>query len=806
MKTKVKTLKTNHDPLIATSVLLLGAVIQLASSPAHAIEGPGIQCFANNMCRLSVKTPSASTPTAPLKFVAKSSDITVNESGDYSVNGDLALESPFGNIPLTGATNVVFKKGFVTNNAPSTETEGIVGVTGRAKTPFPAKDFAAGAVAVQTGDSSFGIDLGKNLEYLGAHLNPETQYLFFNFSQGLSGSIGPAQITAPGGHSVTAVLDPSDPYMYFGASGFSGLGNFGVSFCNVKPEGCQPSGEENGVGLSISGNIPFEPINQTFFDTFNGHLVLDGSIPLGSLPLSVSGTAVLNLDADGDKVFPFSAKYYNAKYRFEQDKKHLVNLTSDIQVGATGTLNLEVPLLKNIFSASVEIGQGTAILKDSTMEQSLKFSGVSKPGVSSFFPKSIVDKLPVVQDGEVQVNGQLIMNTADLKTQEGKNAAIQSLKESMLSITGKFNVDASKFAQYTGFNMGTIGAANSTISISKQGLNLKGNSGWNIPIPYVNFKNNAAIDFTIPGENGTLSDSSFKLSGDLSVANIPLAGGLVDINRNGAFISGSLNSPITKFELHGGVTSNNVNMTGTAAINIPTSTFSKLLAPQIQSANAEFNKWQAEVNRLDVDIYKRRQVVNNQRAPLMQQLDAAKAAVSSAQYAADNSLYSLTWNEINRLYTALAATSDPFTRWWIGLQIDGLKLTLPASKLIHEGLKKILIAAQGVLQGAQYTIDKLGAVDLDPEIVRLKGIKYTATIALNAASQVLNNIPLPGDFGGAAGVTINSSGLSGYISGTYATGGQMQIVQGTIGYVDNQVKFCFPYFPLPNGGSSKVCL
>jgi hypothetical protein len=172
------------------------------------------------------------------------------------------------------------------------------------------------ALNVSLPGASLGIKLGSQLGSLGAPLNPALPYLYATASTGASASYGGVQVGLDG-NSMTAVFDPADPFIYLQADNFA-------------------------FGGSLNGQIPFQAWAQSGAVPLNslyGHLYGKGSFSLGELPLSVTGEAVINLDANPlDGPVPV-----NGRTVWDVINSLPVPATStlkDVQVGINGEVDL----------------------------------------------------------------------------------------------------------------------------------------------------------------------------------------------------------------------------------------------------------------------------------------------------------------------------------------------------------------------------------------------------------------------------------------------------------------------------------
>ncbi|HSN73991.1 MAG TPA: hypothetical protein VL334_02730, partial [Anaerolineae bacterium] len=182
---------------------------------------------------------------------------------------------------------------------------------GVVETPFPTLGVLSDMRMVQPALAEIGLDTGENLSRLGAPLNPDRQYLFFNISSGMdvAGKVAATgdtlSLSAPAGQALTLVIDTEEPLVYL-------AGNV-----NVNTSGelllAGPLQELAQQSELLPDGLPLRQRTQVTVSGLAGknadeYLNLDGSWSVGAgalgrwlgveaMPLAVEG--LLTLSADG---------------------------------------------------------------------------------------------------------------------------------------------------------------------------------------------------------------------------------------------------------------------------------------------------------------------------------------------------------------------------------------------------------------------------------------------------------------------------------------------------------------------------
>ncbi len=443
----------------------------------------------------------------PLVFWVRDELVTAIEDG-FVVEGSLDLELPGGETLTFAQASLVFERA----------ADGSIDrVHGTARLPFPASGLLEGIEVEDLAQVQVGYDYGRNLEDLEAPVQEDRRYLFFSFSVGLEASAGPITLSAPGGQSMTMVLDPADPMIYFRGNlgGVSGIGPI----------------EDVGIGLSWEGRIPFEP-HVTFGMSdedaagFDGNLYLAGSVAIPRLPLSVDGEIVVDFDPLG-----------NGRSLADMSAEDL-----GFQYGANGTLNIAADF--SIASFEMELARTSTIYHASREGAYAVFAGQLDPD-TDWMP----EELPIVSNGALQVGGKISTDVA----------------ESYIRMHGEYSFDMSKFGLATGLDLSELLMADAEIEISEDGFHLSGVTRSQLT-PVLGLNGEANVEAHIR----SLEDFTITLDGHLVIDGIDLsADAHAEISPEGLFVNGVFVTPVARIDLSGHIDASGVALDGTAEVEIP---------------------------------------------------------------------------------------------------------------------------------------------------------------------------------------------------------------------------------------------
>ncbi len=444
-------------------------------------------------------------------------------------SGSLLLLTPLGDMVLQEA-ELVFEYG-------SSPLAGIERLRGTAQVPFPDMGILADAEIGTPVIADVGLDYGSNLADLEAPLVDDRQYLFFKFSAGFEASVGPIGFKAPGGQSVTFVLDPQDPFFFLTGS-LPGLSEIaGV--------------EDLGIAMSLQGLIPFTP--QTTWGigddigNFDANLYLQGVIPFARLPLNLDGSLVVDVDANDDGNTLFNS------------------LAPDVEYGGNGELNVGIDFLK-FFSFGFNLGSASLGIKITSGEQNAYFSGMLEPD-TSFLPQEVV---PIRPSTTVNMAGLISDNIA----------------KSFLRAEGEFRLDASSLGHLVGVNLNDLNTTNAKFSADRNGIRLTGITRTSI-YPGVGFDSDVQVDANF---TGSPTDWGIGIRGQMDIAGTPISEGHLQVSTAGLSISGDFVTPLSRIGMSGQIDASGIEMRGNTGITIPISVVETVVEWVVNGAICGYDK------------------------------------------------------------------------------------------------------------------------------------------------------------------------------------------------------------------------
>jgi hypothetical protein len=189
--------------------------------------------------------------------------------------------------------------------------------------------------------TGFGMATGSTLmgqsSFAGVPLRPDGTYFYYQSGTAGSISFGNASVSAGGANAVTVIIDPSDPFIY--ASGGGGT----IAF-----------------GASAKGLIPFTPASSAYKGpTFSGQFygAVNG-LPLGDLPATVSGNAVINIDPNQNGSGTLSTLGTTASGLFGRDFLKGKISSGGVDIGVNGSVAASTDFAK-IANFSVTVANAT---------------------------------------------------------------------------------------------------------------------------------------------------------------------------------------------------------------------------------------------------------------------------------------------------------------------------------------------------------------------------------------------------------------------------------------------------------------
>ncbi|MCK6570560.1 hypothetical protein L6V77_05530 [Myxococcota bacterium] len=444
----------------------------------------------------------------PLVFWIRDELVTALEDG-FVVQGSLDLELPGGQMLTFAEASLVFER---------TANGDIDRVHGTARLPFPGAGLMEGVELADLAQVQVGYDYGRNLQDLDAPVLDDRRYLFFSFSTGLEASAGPVTLSAPNGQSVTLVLDPADPMIYFRGNlgGVSGIGPV----------------EDMGIGLSWQGRIPFEPHNTFGMDAedaagFQGNLYLAGSVSLRRIPLSIDGEIVLDIDPLGNG-------------------RSMADLGADdlgFQYGANGTLNLAADF--SVVSFEMELARSSTIYHASREGAYAVISGQVSPDLD-WLPEG----MPIRAEQALEVAGKISTDS----------------EESYLRMHGDYSLDLSGLGALSGLDLSELFMADATIEVDRDGFHLAGVTRTQIT-PLIGLNGEATVTADLGAD---MDDWRVTIDGHLVIDGIDLsADAHAELTTEGLYVNGVFVTPISRIDLLGRIDGTGVALDGRASIEIP---------------------------------------------------------------------------------------------------------------------------------------------------------------------------------------------------------------------------------------------
>jgi hypothetical protein len=201
-------------PAILSAALLIGAtggsaLADAAPSPRSA----GVRC-ADGACTVQVGlkgvSPLAKVGAKLGLSALQSRSETLPAGVHLAIDDDLVITLPVGEITLPEAQlDVELGDG-----------NRIARLHGTVETPFPTLGVLNDVRMVEPAIAEVGLDTGRNLSHLGAPLDPDRPYLFFNVSTGFDVGARVAAtgeslgLSTPAGQALTLVVDTKEPLVY----------------------------------------------------------------------------------------------------------------------------------------------------------------------------------------------------------------------------------------------------------------------------------------------------------------------------------------------------------------------------------------------------------------------------------------------------------------------------------------------------------------------------------------------------------------------------------------------------------------
>lgn len=477
------------------------SAMQLEAERAAALAKNGV-AGADGFTRL-VLAPKGEKPVV---FQAANEAVEALANG-FEVRGELTLDTPAG--PLSfGSAEVVFEWG-------PDRTIGLSTVRGAVDVPFPGAGALQGVSVASVARGQIGYDVGSNLADVEAPIARDRHYLYVDTEAGLSATSGIVTFSAPVGGGLRALIDPTDPSLFFKGD-VLGLGKFGKV-------------TDLAVGVSARGQLPFTPkVTWGIEDqvkAMKGHLFVSGSVPLSKYPLSIDGDIVVNVDPDNTGKPAFS------------------NATGGLAIAANGTVNVTIDYVPSL-ELSFPVVNATMGGKVTDTEQDAYFSGEADSDV-----KWIPTVIPLRPAGKVKVAGRVHSDVS----------------KSFLKAEGKYTLATTMVNEWLDLGLSDVDLATAKMQIDKNGFRIQGAAATPIHAALAP-KGAVQVDAFF---SGSRSNWYAQMSGDFSVAGFPLGSASAKASPSGLFVTGSYTTPLSSVAMSGQITGAGPSLSGTAKVEIP---------------------------------------------------------------------------------------------------------------------------------------------------------------------------------------------------------------------------------------------
>jgi len=768
---------TADDQLTETTLLVSGPCTAGAAEPCGIDAGDGLALATNG------------------------AEIVDNGDGTATVTGDIEIVTESGPIDIDNAELII-------EVPPDGGPPEIIGGTG--DVPFPTIGFLSEASLIGTSTGLFGVDYGRDLERLGAFLNPDTKYLWVTFSNGMDVSTGfadmfpgidtsglPESFNVPLGVQATMVIDPADPYVYISgacpefpdhddqedneddtnttsASSTTTTLPDDDAPITIEPED-DGVGDDCGIGFSLSGEIPFTPSDvdglPESVKAYAGHIVIRGEVPLGGTGLVIDGVTV---------------------QRFE---------TSGYRLDGYGDVAVTMPFIQGLIDVEIPMGDAAAgmTVTDRSVEAYAagSFGGSQEPLI---LPLPIPIEIPNEQSASTTISASIGGST-------GVDGVFRIDPDSSLVIAGRQGVGLSTFGNLLGVELADTQTTTGTLILDRNGAFLEAKTSDGIH-PSIDFGTGTKITARIDAES--LDDSFIEAVGQMTFAAVTLEGeSLLRIDRSGIQALGTLGTSLGGVEMAGSIGPDGVDLRGRTDLRFPVSVTDRLAADVDDALAAAI----AEVERIDDEIERISAEIRAERRERSSDFKAAKNAFDDAQAEVDKINDDITANK-----STIAATKKKIAdvcKGKSGLALTACKVTngpkivawnaeIAALKAANAGLVAAREIATVTLDAASIVLDEIEAgldaipIDADPRIIALAASRDTALGVLVTTRTLAGAVDNTGTIGGSVELRIGTGGLGGDADIEWCDASGCTTLAGATIQLDNRFLACVTLFGVPD--------
>ncbi len=690
--------------------------------------------------------------------------VTANPDGTTTIIGTVDVPTAGGPVAIDDAEVIV-------ETDPTTGESKIVGGVGRV--PFPRLGELGDAVINHLPEGIIGVAHGRDLRHLGAHLVDDREYLYFHFDGGLdvglpfAGRPGfealPASISVPTGKSATFVLDPTDPYFYIGGAcpqsnsdddndstpndngmnrdrtgdptpGDSPDESADETLYTIEAADLPP-GEECGFGFSLNGNIPAPATAGG--STFNGHVVLDGVVPLYA-----------GIELDGST---------------------LVSFANGVRTVGWGNVVTSIPLVPALLDIRIPLGAASVELQSEGQRIGIAIEGQLAVSEEIVLPLDIPIALP--NSGGISFTAALGV----VPDAEGRAVYDQT---SHARITGTSRLGLDHYGQLIGLDLSDMATTETTIRIDESGARLTGMGNLSIHPSLATdaiTTIDAFISATDPAASFLAGNSNVRVLGT------DIAAAAVRLDRSGLFVDGTVTTGSLDVQVAGRITDATADLTGQAVVSIAVDG----LADAAQRTSERINAAIAEVERLDEQIEAARAAVRAEIRERDQGFVAARSALSAAERHLDatNDRIRSNNDEIDRLqdqrrdevkrFESLGALQKGLQGPAHLITLADLEAGIVSAQVDNNVQRGYKATAELAVAGAREALDIVEQgldripVDADPRIASLIATREVAVTTLESLRAGADAIAIGGSVQGTIQASVGAGGLGGSFAGEF---------------------------------------
>jgi hypothetical protein len=793
---------------VAGTVIVVGGFVLLSgpsAEPADPIDSTGSTVVEVAPC--TVGSAGACGIDTGDGLVLTTDDATIIDNGDgtATVTGSIEVATAAGPIDIDDANLII---GIPPDGGPPE----IVGGTG--DVPFPTTGFLAQANLVGTSTGLFGVDYGRDIQNLGAFVNPDTKYLWISFSDGMDVSTGfadmfpgvdtsglPESFSVPLGVQATMVIDPIDPYIYIGGAcpafktpdsdtskdedeSETSTTTSSTSTTTTLPEDDddapitigpeEETGDDCGIGFSLNGQIPFTPPDvEGLPDTvteFAGHIVIRGEVPLGGSGLAIDGVTTVRFGETG--------------YRLD----------------GYGDVAATVPFIKGLIDLEIPLGNAAAGMTVDKLTLSTyaagAFGGSQEPLV---LPLPIPIEIPNEQSSEVLISASIggTMNADDI---------LEIEPGSSLTIVGTQGLGLGSFGDLLGIELEDFQTTTGTMILDRNGAFIEAEMNASIH-PSIDLGAGARLTARVDAD--VLEDSFIEIVGQMSFAAVALEGeSLVRLDSSGLQARGLIETGIGGIEMAGLIGPSGIDLRGNTNLVFPVGVSEQLAADTdgaLAGAIAEVEKIDLEIERVTAEIRADRRQRSSDFQSAQSALNIAQAEVDkiSGQLATNKARIAVLNGKIKdvcegksglALTACQIANGDKISAW--ALEIGALETANVALKASLATAKIALDVASAALIVIEDALDAI-PVDTDPTIVALNVTRDSAIAVLETTRAVVDTVGTGGTIGGSVDLQIGTSGLGGDANVEWCDTSGCATLAGATLRLDNQFLACIEVFGVP---------